>query len=123
MSFEGYYQKLCRNGHLTQHDVYDYDSKYEFACPYCGERFVWFNTVDQTNGMCDFSCDTPRCSAQLNECDTCDKRIDGFVQLEVDVPATTERCNLGHDHITAQTRYKIPTDKGHMIEEENNETA
>ena len=45
MSFEGYHQKLCKNGHLSCPDVYsDIDE-----CPVCLEPFVWTKIVDQTN--------------------------------------------------------------------------
>ena len=45
MSFEGYYQKLCKNGHDCSHDVY-YDVE---KCSICGASIVWENLVDQTN--------------------------------------------------------------------------
>jgi hypothetical protein len=45
MSFEGYYQKLCKNGHLCCPDVYcDVEE-----CPTCNTPFVWTEIVDQTN--------------------------------------------------------------------------
>ena len=47
MSFEGYHEKLCRNGHYWTADVY-VDRP---ACPRCGEPAAWEHTVDQTNGQ------------------------------------------------------------------------
>ena len=51
MSFEGYYQILCKNGHLYIQDVYEYEQDDEpWKCPDCGEGKAWIHTVDQTNG-------------------------------------------------------------------------
>ena len=45
MSFEGYYQHLCENGHYWCCDAYcDNDT-----CNECGGNSVWENLVDQTN--------------------------------------------------------------------------
>jgi len=46
MSYEGYEQKLCSEGHLCVHDCYDTVS----VCPRCGKEFVWHHSVDITNG-------------------------------------------------------------------------
>ena len=66
MSFEGYYQKLCANGHLTCVDVYqDEYMSYPCMCKeddectcrseepkcHCGAEYVHSNMVDQTNGI------------------------------------------------------------------------
>lgn len=45
MSFEGYYQKLCKNGHLTEHDVYIEVKE----CYKCHSEFIWKKLVDTTN--------------------------------------------------------------------------
>lgn len=45
MSFEGYVQAICANGHLFTYDVYDKTSCYE-----CGAKAVRENLVDTTNG-------------------------------------------------------------------------
>lgn len=50
MLFEGYFQKLCENGHLTHEDVYATESN---ICPRCGGEFVYTNLVDTTNGSYD----------------------------------------------------------------------
>jgi hypothetical protein len=46
MSYEGYDQYVCVNGHYEARDCHTPMKK----CPTCGERFVWENAVDQTNG-------------------------------------------------------------------------
>lgn len=46
MSYEGYDQYVCLNGHYEARDCHTPLRK----CPECGERFVWENAVDQTNG-------------------------------------------------------------------------
>lgn len=48
MSFEGYYELLCENGHFAKsYDIYgDFPDK----CDYCGAPFTHHHMVDQTNG-------------------------------------------------------------------------
>jgi len=62
MSFEGYHQLLCKNGHEWSRDVYedysfdgtDYsDNMKNTICPQCKEKVVWWNLVDLTNGSYD----------------------------------------------------------------------
>jgi hypothetical protein len=45
MSFEGYYQQLCRLGHLTHRDCYDA----QLPCEDCGDLIMWEALVDDTN--------------------------------------------------------------------------
>jgi hypothetical protein len=45
MSYEGYSQCICSNGHYFEHDAYC-----DGFCPYCGLGSSWDNSVDQTNG-------------------------------------------------------------------------
>jgi hypothetical protein len=84
MSFEGYYQKLCTNGHLVECDVYSFD---EDNCQVCKAEWVWENVVDCTNesGV-------------------------GRVELEIATPAkyktTCEAC--GAQQLVAEETYKIP---------------
>jgi len=47
VSFEGYYQRLCKNGHSMDVDVYL--SKHDDRCRECNAEVVWQNLVDQTN--------------------------------------------------------------------------
>lgn len=47
MSYEGYREHLCPNGHKGACDAYDRDP---IACPECGERWIKIRSVDQTNG-------------------------------------------------------------------------
>ena len=46
MSYEGYEQHICENGHYYNSDCYDHDA----ICPICGGKSAWYNSVDQTNG-------------------------------------------------------------------------
>lgn len=86
MSFEGYIQRLCKNGHLEEIDVYDFESKDE-KCDECGEEWVWQNTVDQTNGG-----------------DV------GRVELEIESPDVYETIceHCGAQRLVAEETYKIP---------------
>jgi len=47
VSFEGYYQALCENGHDCSSDVYEFVE--QGPCHVCGGKIVWRNLVDQTN--------------------------------------------------------------------------
>ncbi len=46
MSYEGYEQRLCKNGHEWTDSCYSDATK----CPRCGESHVWTHSVNQTNG-------------------------------------------------------------------------
>lgn len=89
MSFEGYYQFLCKDGHYwveNAHDTNFGDAQY-ILCPKCSEMMVWANLVDVTNG----SWDENR------------NRIDGYVELEPYIEETCESCGA-----IIERRYKIP---------------
>ena len=100
MSYIGYEQYLCANGHLRVIDCCaDNGGR---PCEICGAEMVWRNSVDQTNGSFD---------------DDGVTRIDGYVELEVleDPPACI--CSTcGSLHHMGVRRYKIPKDSGHRIE-------
>jgi hypothetical protein len=61
MSFEGYYQLLCENGHETQGSLELTGSN--TTCEYCGGKIIYHNLVDCTNnedeGMIRFVEDIP----------------------------------------------------------------
>lgn len=40
MSFEGYYQCLCKNGHYFESDVYEYEEIKMACCPICNKWIV-----------------------------------------------------------------------------------
>jgi len=50
MSFEGYYQTLCENGHYDIEDCYMFSEGKSFECSKCGSGIAWYNLVDTTNG-------------------------------------------------------------------------
>ncbi len=92
MSYEGYDQCLCKNGHLSEFDCsasyYDEDDR---KCPNCGEEIVFTNSVDQTNG------------------EYYGKILDlTWLHLQIS-PAKEEVCNLGHTHVMEEARYRVPT--------------
>ena len=68
MSFEGYYQLICRNGHYMCYDVYDCPEN--TRCDICNAEIVWKHIVDLTNGSYEFDPDT--------EEEVC---IDGYIEL------------------------------------------
>jgi len=126
MSFEGYEQKLCQNGHYWQNNVYDsYGSDEDPEnCPICNAPVAWYNIVDLTNGCycsCTCSLESNRCDQDCEhcgfKCDYCEKgRIDGYVELEIDKPAIYETCFCcGNKKLITHETYEIPTNKGHKI--------
>lgn len=46
MSYEGYTQNICVNGHYTETDVYTNNP----LCAECHSELKWENSVDMTNG-------------------------------------------------------------------------
>lgn len=110
MSYEGYDKLLCASGHLRTYDAFvspigmfgDDDEK----CS-CGKRYVWWCSVDQTNG---YEVDNET-GVQLEPA-----HYPGDVELAIDVPAKVEVCNLGHEHMIEEARYKIPAENvGHHL--------
>jgi len=108
MSWEGYYQVLCKKGHLFSADPYTcdmYDSAHHHTplCP-CGEPAVWYNSVDTTNGS-------------FGEDDHGHEvRIDGYIPDDAFVlltPAeycTCDKCQ--HRHMTIMPTYAPPPGLG-----------
>jgi predicted RNA-binding Zn-ribbon protein involved in translation (DUF1610 family) len=88
MSYEGYTQYLCKDGHYWTIDCYYDDGPQK--CPTCGEEAVWGNMVDETNGQYEDG-----------------ERIDGYVDLVQDKYQETTCPLCGHTHIDVCT-YKIP---------------
>jgi len=49
MSYEGYVELLCKNGHYWTVDAYG--ALDDACCHRCGEHFAWNHSVDETNGI------------------------------------------------------------------------
>ena len=90
MSYEGYSQYICKNGHYWTCDVNVDDN----ICPICKEKYVWFNDVDETNGSHDDE----------------GKRIDGYIKPKLR-SIKKGKCNsCGKEHICEEL-YRIPRSK------------
>ena len=91
MSYEGYEQYLCTEGHLTEYDTYDTWNlpPFEFECPTCssGKAFVW--GVNCTNGEVEGDDNT---------------KLYTFEVLE----RKESVCDMGHRHLLEPIRYVIP---------------
>ena len=90
MSYEGYTQNICEEGHRFDTDVGCWFGK-EPLCPVCSAKVCWSNGVDQTN---------------FEE--------DGFIPDEdfarfLHTPGETQVCSLGHTHIVRHATYLVPT--------------
>ncbi len=97
MSWEGYQQNLCANGHLYESDVYNTDDN--TPC-HCGAACVWWNLVDITNGSFDVDIDGNETT----------ERIDGYVELTQLTPAENCTCHCGHKHNKTLATYQIPAE-------------
>ena len=86
MSYEGHIQCLCSKGHLTEIDCRDEDQ----VCD-CGEKFDFFNDVDDTN------CEG---NGKLH--------FDKHFLLSA---AKLEVCDKGHQHEVEPAVYRYPTDE------------
>ena len=85
MSYEGYVEELCANGHLRTRDVY----QESLACP-CHAPIVFEHHVNETNGT------------MLDDPGTLP------YPFEVEKKAEFVTCDLGHKHYTSERTYKIP---------------
>lgn len=84
MSYEGYVQALCVNGHYSTYDCYDFCSSHR--CFVCTAPLAWVNDVDQTN---------------------CED--EGYLDMAAFLiaPAEVQQCNLGHSHEVAPAIYSV----------------
>lgn len=88
MSYEGYVQCLCEDGHYFEVDAHDRFDECD-NCFFCEKKVVWTNNVDETNGNADGHID-----------------MDQFIQL-TEVVEKCESC--GHRNIKELAKYSIPT--------------
>lgn len=90
MSYEGYVQILCANGHWDMQPE-PYEDSLD-PCPFCGAKPAWTNHVDDTN------CDSiGRIDLRLLR--------QKFLLSE----AVQEKCSLGHLHTMVEAVYRVPT--------------
>ena len=56
MSYEGFDQVLCKNGHLREFDCYDSVELFHAGdlCSTCNEVYVYRHGINETNGIVDF---------------------------------------------------------------------
>ena len=89
MSYEGYEQHICTNGHRFEVDAYDFEDD-EPKC-WCQADSVFCNCVDDTNAE-NYGVILP----------------EAWGTLEL-TPEAVQTCNLGYQHITEQATYRVPT--------------
>lgn len=108
MSYEGYFQVLCENGHYHTYDAYDFCfDESSWKCPDCKTGIAWRKGVDQTNNCVG----AENCLAAISEEEKkiCEGHGCGYVELEVDKEEVTEKCpTCDHVKIVEPTRYKLP---------------
>lgn len=89
MSWEGYSQNFCANGHFFQGSA-GFDSE-PTHCPHCKAEVAYCHIVDDTN------------------IDALGHLTDESLAALVIEKEVTETCNLGHTHIVKHAVYKVPT--------------
>jgi hypothetical protein len=96
MSYEGYEQILCKNGHYHTVDAMEvaYDDTFNssWRCKDCNAPMAWIHSVDTTNDA-----GTP-------------------AYLELKTAAEFCECGCGNIHVKTPGTYHIPTGVGHLIE-------
>ena len=86
MSWEGYYQLICKNRHYWTGDAC-YREISDCICPECNGKVRYWNQVDTTNGSFDEK----------------GNQIDGYIKM---TPSKIKRCKTCHHVI--ETKWKIP---------------
>lgn len=129
MSYEGFEQVLCCNGHYFTFDAYNSVDLGLWHCPICGEHFAWENSVNQTNGshcslwdgdkhfcreameMMHETYENASCCGeeQKNRCLKNKGRIDGYVDLKVKKPGVSKKCPCCGAVSSSPIIYEIPT--------------
>lgn len=90
MSYEGYEQWLCKQGHYFCFDCYSLPLKEKWECPVCGQGLAWTNGVDQTNG------------GEVR-----------YVSLKIKTKTKFESCpTCEHAKVVEVETFKIPNNKG-----------
>lgn len=85
MSYEGYEQWLCGQGHLTIYDCYESPERLNWKCPVCQSGVALVDCVDQTNDS------------------------GNPMKFEVFIPAEICHCEkCGNQHVIEPTRYVVP---------------
>lgn len=94
MSYEGFEQHICANGHYftCEESFGGYFGEDGSSCPVCKASSAWCNGVDQTNGSSE---------GEIKY----DDLIKNF-QIKEEV---VETCNLGHKHLKEPILFRIPT--------------
>ena len=111
MSYEGYSQFWCKNGHYWTIDCMalpdlQYMDPVKQKCPVCGAEEVRENMVNTTNGSYE---------------DGSDERIDGYIELELAEAHKTTCGWCDKQHVCKCSIYKIPEYKIKTSEEEEGE--
>lgn len=100
MSFEGYYQVICMNGHYYNVPVnYSWDE--DKTCDDCKAEAAWSSLVDDTN------CDA---YGLMPDFELAKLKVADAVVYQCQDP----KC--GHSKLVEPTRYRVPTeDEGKLI--------
>lgn len=96
MSYEGYSQFLCKEGHYWTEDSHltMYSELEENKCPICNESAIYENMVDVTNGSFDDA----------------GNRIDNYKELKLVEKHSSVCSHCNKEHRCDCSIYKIPED-------------
>jgi hypothetical protein len=91
MSYEGYSEAICKNGHRYQFGDYnESDEEDNKLCPHCGAGIAFENMVDCTN---------VNDEGKFSE--------EGWKSLLIS-DEVKRTCDMGHEHIVNSAVYRIP---------------
>ena len=94
MSYEGYEQHLCKNGHRFDIDAYWFGYDQIPTCDICGELSVFCNSIDDTNGE--------EYGIILE---------DGWKTLLIEKEKTETCSQCQHTEVIEPAKYRVPTEE------------
>ncbi len=96
MSYEGYIIYLCEDGHKSSFDAYSDYTEGNKVCAQnsCGKKFVWCQSIDQTNGY--FADDPSTYERELE--------VSGFDDI-------WKEDHYGNKYAVKLLKFTIPTNK------------
>lgn len=128
MSYSGFTQVWCKNGHYFSYDCFDSDNptrqndpwnenKNNWKCPICKDKVAFINEVDQTNCCTcsgyeekDFRLESCGYNKSWNEIQSgCKFQGLGYIQPVI---AVSEKictcCDCGNKHVAEPAKYIVP---------------
>lgn len=92
MSYEGFEQHICANGHhFNTGPTYSFDDDDKPICLICNAKSIFCNCVDDTN------------------CENLGVILEKDWKKLLLTPEESKICNLGHLHVVKEATYRVPS--------------